>query len=243
LSDQPSSDSRRKFLKGSFVGISALTFAGQLPALAKSRQEEEAAKRFFAEPENSFLEIAVDRIIPPDERWPGAREAGVVEYIDRQMAGPWGRGELVYRHGPFYEGTAAQGYQFEYTPAELFRRSMNAINNHFASQGTPFDKLSDADKDAYLASLEKGGIDLDGVDSAVFFDQLLGMTVQGFFADPMYGGNRNMAGWRMIGFPGAYADYYDLVDKHGIEFKREPLSIADRDHPDSSLHKMKMRRA
>ena len=242
MSEKPSSDSRRKFLKGSFVSISALTLAGQLPALTKARQEEEA-KRFFAEPESSFLDLAVDRIIPPDERWPGAREAGVVEYIDRQMAGPWGRGELVYRHGPYYEGTASQGYQFEYTPAELFRRSISAINNHFASQGTSFDKLSGADKDAYLASLEKGGIDLDGVDSAVFFDQLLGMTVQGFFADPVYGGNRDMVGWRMIGFPGAYADYYDLVDKHGIEFKREPLSIADRDHPDSSLNKMKMRRA
>jgi len=72
LSEKPSSDSRRNFLKGSFVGISALTLAGQLPAIAKSRQEEEA-KRFFEVPENSFLQSAVDRIIPPDERWPGAR--------------------------------------------------------------------------------------------------------------------------------------------------------------------------
>ena len=241
MSDKENPNSRRSFLKGTFVGISAVTLGSQVPALANAGAAKRT-ERFFTEPENSFLDLAVDRLIPPDERWPGARGAGVVEYIDRQMAGPWGRGELVYRHGPFYEGTASQGYQFEYTPAELFRRSINAINNQFAAQGTSFSTLSDSDKDAYLAKLEKGGIDLDGVDSAVFFDQLLGMTVQGFFADPMYGGNRNMAGWKMIDFPGAYADYFDLVDKHGMEFKREPLAIADRDHPESSLHKMDMRR-
>lgn len=234
MSEKPSSNSRRDFLKGSLVGISAVTLASQVP-MANAGSSEKAG-RFFTEPENSFLELAVDRIIPPDERWPGAREACVVEYIDRQMAGEWGRGELVYRHGPFYEGTPAQGYQFEYTPAELFRRSINAINTQLAAQGTSFAQLSDEQRDAYLAKLEKGGMDLDGVPCNVFFDQLLDMTVQGFFSDPMYGGNKGMVGWRMIGFPGAYADYYDLVDKHGIEFKREPLSIADRNSPFSSVH-------
>jgi len=58
--------------------------------------------------------------------------------------------------------------------------------------------------------------------------------VEGFFSDPIYGGNKNKIAWKMIGFPGAYADYYDLIDKHGVEFHREPLSIADR----PSLHSM-----
>ena len=240
MSDKPNSQSRRSFLKGSLVGIS-LTVSSQLPILGNPIPQDKT-ERFFTEPEDGFLKLAVDRLIPPDERWPGAAEAGVVEYIDQQMAGPWGRGELLYRHGPFYEGSAAQGYQFEYTPAELFRRSISAINNRLSAQGTPFAQMSNEDKDTYLASLEKGGIDLDGVASNVFFDQLLDMTVQGFFSDPMYGGNKNMVGWRMIGFPGAYADYFDLIDKHGVEFKREPLSIADRNSPSSSLHKMAMRR-
>jgi len=143
----------------------------------------------------------------------------------------------MYRHGPFHKGLPTQGYQLEYTWAELFRRSMNAINNHFTDQGTSFARLASGQKDAYLVSLEKGGIDLDGVPSDTFFEALLNVTVQGFFADPMYGGNKNMAGWRMIGFPGAYADYNDLIDKHGIEFKREPLSIADRESPYSSVHR------
>jgi gluconate 2-dehydrogenase gamma chain len=144
------------------------------------------------------------------------------------MAGAWGRGEMLYRHGPFRKGTPMQGYQLEYTPAELFRRSIGAINAHFASQAKSFDQLSAEEKDAYLTSLEKGDIDLDGVPSNIFFDFLLQHTVEGFFSDPIYGGNRNKIAWKMIGFPGAYADYYDLIDKHGVEFHREPLSIADR---------------
>ena len=37
---------------------------------------------------------------------------------------------------------------------------------------------------------------------------------EGFFSDPVYGGNRNMVGWSMIGFPGTRYDYRDLVDRH-----------------------------
>jgi gluconate 2-dehydrogenase gamma chain len=208
-----------------------------VPAVFAEPKPGEKTGRFCNESELRFLESAVDRLIPPDEKWPGASGAGVVEYIDRQLAGPWGRGELMYRHGPFHKGLPTQGYQLEYTWAELFRRSMNAINNHFTDQGTSFARLTNEQKDAYLSSLEKGGIDLDGVPSDTFFEALLNVTVQGFFADPMYGGNKNMAGWRMIGFPGAYADYNDLIDKHGIEIKREPLSIADRESPNSSVHR------
>jgi len=170
---------------------------------------------------------AVDRLIPPDERWPGAAEADVVNYIDLQMAGPWGKGELLYRHGPFRRGTPSQGYQLEYTPAELFRRSMAAIHSHFSAQGKSFDQLPPAQKDAYLTNLEKGGIDLDGVPSNTFFDFLLKHTVEGFFSDPIYGGNKNKISWKMIGFPGAYSDYYDLIDKHGVELRREPMGIGD----------------
>jgi gluconate 2-dehydrogenase gamma chain len=59
---------------------------------------------------------------------------------------------------------------------------------------------------------------------------LLKMTVEGYFSDPVYGGNRNMAAWRMIGFPGAYANYYDAIDRHGVKFEREPMSIGEDRH-------------
>lgn len=226
MSEGPHSNSRRNFLKSGLVLISTATLAGETPAVFGSPRAEEA-HRFLNESERRFLLAAVDRLIPKDEGWPGAAEAGVVNYIDLQMAGAWGRGEMLYRHGPFRKGTPMQGYQLEYTPAELFRRSIGAINAHFASLAKSFDQLPAEEKDAYLSTLEKGDIDLDGVPSNIFFDFLLQHTVEGFFSDPIYGGNKNKIAWKMIGFPGAYADYHDLIDKHGVEFHREPLSIAD----------------
>jgi gluconate 2-dehydrogenase gamma chain len=226
MSEGPNSNSRRNFLRSSLVLISTATLAGEAPALLGNPRAEEP-HRFLNESERRFLLAAVDRLIPANDGWPGAAEAGVVDYIDLQMAGPWGRGEMLYRHGPFRKGTPTQGYQLEYTPSELFRRSILAINAHFASQAKSFDQLPAEEKDAYLSSLEKGDIDLDGVPSNIFFDFLLQHTIEGFFSDPIYGGNKNKIAWKMIGFPGAYADYHDLIDKHGVEFQREPLSIAD----------------
>lgn len=236
MTDQVNLNSRRNFLKSALVGISAINLSTQVPPALAGTKPSETRERFLDESEIRFLESAVDRLIPPDEKWPGATEAGVVHYIDLQMAGAWGRGDLIYRNGPFREGTASQGYQFEYAPAELFRRSIAAINNHLAAQGTSFDQLNPEDKDAFLANLEHGGMDLDGVPSNIFFDQLLDQTVQGFFSDPMYGGNKDKVGWRMIGFPGAYADYYDLVDQHGIAFNREPMSIEEGISVHSMMH-------
>lgn len=226
MGDRPNSSSRRNFLTSGLIAISTATLAGEAPALL-GNPPAGATPRVLNESERLFLHAAVERLIPADEKWPGAAEAGVVNYIDLQMAGQWGKGELLYRHGPFRKGTPSQGYQLEYTPAELFRRSIAAINAHFSEEGKSFDRLTPAEKDAYLTSLEKGGIDLDGVPSNTFFDFLLKHTVEGFFSDPIYGGNKNKIAWKMIGFPGAYSDYYDLIDKHGVELRREPLGIGD----------------
>jgi gluconate 2-dehydrogenase gamma chain len=68
------------------------------------------------------------------------------------------------------------------------------------------------------------------VPSDVFFAHLWESTVEGFFSDPVYGGNANMVAWRMIGFPGAYASYYDLVDQHGIRIGHPPMSLAEDSH-------------
>jgi gluconate 2-dehydrogenase gamma chain len=228
MSDGSHSNSRRNFLKSGLIAISTAALPNSTPAAgAEPTTPTPAPARFLNEPERHFLESAVDRLIPPDERWPGATEAGVVNYIDLQMGGAWGKGNLIYRHGPFRKGSWTQGYQLEYTPAELFRRSITAINASFSAQGTMFSRLSLADKDAYLEKLEKGDLDLDGVPSNVFFDFLWKHTQEGFFADPIYGGNKNKVAWKMVGFPGAYTDFFELVDQHGMEFQREPVGIAD----------------
>jgi gluconate 2-dehydrogenase gamma chain len=228
--------SRRKFV--ATIGAATVAPASALyPAQAAAPQQmappvspAESAKPvylFFNLAEAAFIDSACERLIPADESGPGALGAGVPNYLDKQLGGAWGSGERLYRSGPWKAGSPSQGYQLPFTPAELFHVALRAINRHFETQGAAFGTLSAEGQDTYLKTLEAGGADLDGVPSAVFFDMLLRMTVEGFFSDPVYGGNRDMVAWRMIGFPGAYADYYEAIDRHGEKFVREPMSIGE----------------
>jgi gluconate 2-dehydrogenase gamma chain len=197
---------------------------------AGGRDSVEHVYLFFNAAEARFVEAACERLIPADESGVGALGAGVPNYLDKQLGGAWGAGERLYRSGPWHPGTPSQGYQLPLTPAELFHTALRAINRDFDQRQTAFSALTANDQDAYLKSLEAGGRDLDGVPSEAFFDMLLKMTVEGFFADPVYGGNRDMAAWRMIGFPGAYAEYYEAIDRHGAKFEREPMSLGEDGH-------------
>jgi gluconate 2-dehydrogenase gamma chain len=208
------------------AGGAMLTTGLRLEGAAGEPRTTPTTYLFFNREEAAFVEAAVSRLIPGDEKSPGALEGGVPNYIDKQLGGAWGAGERLYRSGPWQPGTPSQGYQLPFTPAELFRKALAAIHKELANAGTHFTKMSAHQQDAYLRNLEAGGKNLDGVPSAVFFAQLWQSTVEGFFSDPVYGGNRDMVGWRMIGFPGAYASYYDLVDRHGIEINRPPMSLA-----------------
>ncbi len=124
MSSGSSSDSRRTFLRSTFVSVSTLR-ATRASGEGEGRERlKPTSWRFLTEAEASFLEAAVERLIPADEQWPGAKELGAVNYIDIQMAGPWGRGEMIFRGGPFQKGTPSQGYQLEYTPADLMRRAI-----------------------------------------------------------------------------------------------------------------------
>ena len=182
---------------------------------------------FFNAQEVEFIEAACERLIPADEIGPGALDAWVPNYLDKQLGGAWGAGERLYRSGPWQPGTPMQGYQLPFTPAELFHTAIRAINNELEARHTSFARLSTDQQDAYLKDLEATGKDLDGVPSAAFFEMLLQMTIEGYFSDPVYGGNRDMAAWKMIGFPGAYANYYETIDHHGVKFERAPMSIGD----------------
>jgi gluconate 2-dehydrogenase gamma chain len=190
-------------------------------------QAQSTTYLFLNDEEAAFIEAAVARLIPADEKWPGGVEAGVPNYIDKQLSGAWGAGERLYRSGPWLPGTPSQGYQLPFTPAELFRTALAALNAELSRAGTPFAKMSAEQQDAYLKGLQAGSKNLGGVPSDVFFAHLWQSTVEGFFSDPVYGGNRDMVAWRMIGFPGAYASYYDLVDQHGIKIDRPPMSLAE----------------
>lgn len=217
-----------------FAATGAVAAALATPPEAASQQARPAAQPttylFFNTDEVAFIEAAVSRLIPADDKWPGALEAGVANFLDKELNGAWGAGERLYRSGPWQPGTPSQGYQLPFTPAELFRTALAAINKDLARAGTPFAKMSGEQQDAYLRSLEAGAADLGGVPSHVFFAHLWNATVEGFFSDPVYGGNRDMVAWKMIGFPGAYASYYELVDQHGLKLDRKPTSLAEDSH-------------
>jgi gluconate 2-dehydrogenase gamma chain len=221
--------SRRAMFKAAgAVGAAILPVASVTAATSPAAPA--IAYLFLNSIEAAFIEAAVARLIPADDQWPGAIEAGVPNYIDKQLAGAWGAGERLYRGGPWQPGTPSQGYQLPFTPAELFRTALDAIDKDLSRSGTPFVRMTAAEQDAYLHGLEAGGKDLGGVPGDVFFAHLWSCTVEGFFSDPVYGGNRDMVAWRMIGFPGAFASYYALVDKHGIKIDRPPMSLAQDSH-------------
>jgi gluconate 2-dehydrogenase gamma chain len=225
--------SRRDFLKS--AGTAAVTTAaapavvgGTAAAAQAPGAGAPAARtyRFFTPDEAAFVEAAMARLIPADAQWAGALEADVPVYLDRELAGAWGAGARFYASGPWRQGTPSQGYQLPHTPAEFFRKAIRGVNALLRAENRDFTRMSAADQDAFLQGLEKGSADLDGIPSEVFFDNLLASTVEGFFADPAYGGNRDMVSWRMIGFPGAHAAYHDLVERHGVVVRRAPVSFA-----------------
>jgi gluconate 2-dehydrogenase gamma chain len=171
---------------------------------------------YFTPAEAATVEAFVDRLIPPDPETPGGKDCGCAVFIDRQLAGPYGRNEAFYMMGPFQEGTKQQGPQSALTIAQQYRKALAAFDaacrQKFSSK--TFAGLSDAEKDGVIKGLEDGSFQLEGYDGKTFFTQILKDTQNGFLADPIYGGNKDLAAWKMIGFPGTHYDYRDWIDRH-----------------------------
>ncbi|MGF6574105.1 gluconate 2-dehydrogenase gamma chain [Paraburkholderia sp. GAS333] len=234
--------SRRGFLRSAIALVPAGTLAGcdaqhnaSNPAASASNPngQDNASMpradykpRFFDAKEWSFVNAAVDRLIPADSEGPGAIEAGVPEFIDRQMDTPYAHGALWYMQGPFRQGAPELGYQLKLVPRDLYRLGIASVNAYCTkTYAKPFDALDAATRDTVLGALEKGSIDLAEVPANVFFAQLLQNTREGYFCDPIHGGNRDMGGWKMIGFPGARADFMDFVNQNGEAYPYGPVSI------------------
>ena len=186
--------------------------------------------QFLTQDEVSFLDAAVSRLIPADDLGPGAKEAGVTTFLDRQLGGAFGKGSSWYMQGPWKKGEETQGYQSRMSPAELYRASIKAIDTYCGGKfgGKKFSQLSADQQDQILSGIEKGDVKLEGVDAKSFFTMFLQNTVEGFFSDPLYGGNRDMVGWKLIGFPGARYDYRPYVKKHGEKLNFPPVGITGR---------------
>jgi gluconate 2-dehydrogenase gamma chain len=183
---------------------------------------------FLSQAEVAFLDAAVSHLIPKDELGPGAKEAGVSYFIDQQLFGGYGTMAKKYTQGPWPEGTPQQGYQSPLTPAAVYRAGIRDTNKHCEkTYGKTFDALSRAQQDEVLKGLDGGKIELEQVRAQFFFNMLLNNTVEGFFADPVYGGNRDKAGWKLVGFPGVAAVYTTFIEKHNVPYRAQPVSIAD----------------
>lgn len=207
------------------AGMPWRPFAGDPPPGAKP-----GPWVFFTPEEGAAVEALVDRLIPPDPETPGGKDCGCAVFIDRQLAGPYGGAAGLYWSPPFLPETPEQGLQGPFTPAQLYRRMLPALDAHCrdAYAGKTFAQLPDAAKDQIITGMQNGSLLLQGTSATPFFETLLQDTRYGFFADPIYGGNRDMAAWKMIGFPGARYDYRDWVERHNERYPHPPISIAGR---------------
>jgi gluconate 2-dehydrogenase gamma chain len=236
---------RREFLKG--IGV-----VGAVAPLAVGAAEQEpgaghepgqvhdrltsapvagiAPLRFFTSIEAAVIVALVDTLIPKDDVGPGGIEVGVPTFIDREMAGAFGRGARMYMQGPFAAGTPQQGYQLPLTPAELYRVGIADLNAWIAKAhgGKTFDQLGTADRVAALKLVEDGKAEFAQVPPRAFFNMLLRTTMEGYCGDPLYGGNQNKAVWKMIGFPGAIGMFVGEIEHYrDKKYDVEPKSIQD----------------
>ena len=240
MKDDGTSDAglgRRDFLKGAVVGgaAAATTTTGiGLTSQAQAQQPAAAAASpgysFLSLDEAAFVEALVDHMVPADELTPKGTDLGINVYIDRALAGAWGKGDRLYMQGPWKTGVPSQGYQLPLTPAELYRAGIAATNVHCRSAyGKPFDRLDDRQREEVLVGLSSGKLNFDnGLPARVFWTTVYQTVMEGMFSDPIYGGNRDKAGWRMIGFPGVIAVHRENVEKFRDKaFPANPVGIAD----------------
>lgn len=185
---------------------------------------------FFNADEAATIEAIVDRLIPADELSMGGKEAGCAVFLDRQLAGDYGKSVVQYLSGPAAKGTPQQGPQFTNTIAQRYRINLAALENYCRGQyaGKGFSALDADAQDKLLGDLEAGHVTLKDVDGISFFNQLLQNTREGYFADPIYGGNKDMVDWKLVGFPGARYDYRDYIGRRGEDLKLIPVSLIDR---------------
>jgi gluconate 2-dehydrogenase gamma chain len=210
---------RRAFLVRAAVGAGAVASAGLVPdAFAQNQEQDKKAKgeanapapqhpsgnehgAFLNHDQATTIAAFTERLIPGAPGKPGASEAGVLNYIDLALAGAYADLQDFYRRGL----------------ASLDAYCRKTYNESFA-------RLSAAQQDETTAALEEGkATGFTWPTAQAFFNTVRTHTMEGMFADPVYGGNKDFAGWRLVGFPGAQAIFTPADMQNTKAFTRAPI--------------------
>lgn len=211
MKDKEQSESRRAFLKGAAAGAGAGAVAAFVPtANAQSGSETQSSEigpadtshgAFFNHEQAAAVAAFAERIMPGAPGKPGATEANVLNYIDLALAGAYADQQHFYRRG------------------------LVALDAYCGSAyEAPFANLDPAQQDAVITALEDGSAEgFEWPSAQAFFQTLRTHTMEGMFADPVYGGNKDFAGWRLVGFPGAQFTYTPAEVQSIEPFGRAPI--------------------
>jgi gluconate 2-dehydrogenase gamma chain len=233
--------SRRIFLKVAGAGVAGAVVGGAATYAATVAQQPTAPPpapvslpplRFFNDAQARVITAMAERIFPHDATGPGATDAHVINYIDGRLVSAWGQGARTYRQGPFFQPQdSGHGAQSPMTPRDIYKDGLDALEVYCRRQfNQSFDTLQPSQQDDVLHALEQGTVDTFAtVSAARFFAIFRQNVVEGLFADPLYGGNANLIGWRWVGFPGdpmVYGDPYGrLIDKFNTPYNVEPQPL------------------
>jgi gluconate 2-dehydrogenase gamma chain len=204
---------RRDFLIQTVAGVGAVATAAVPEAQAQTPSAPPASAPAqpvgkgagvgaFLNIDNAItVEAMAERIMPGAAGKPGARDLGVLNYIDLALAGPYARLQEFYRLGL----------------AQLDAYCKSEFKGGFAD-------LSADEQDKALVALQQGKASgFEWPTAKDFFETVRTHTMEGMFADPLYGGNKNYGGWRLVGFPGAQAMFTKNDMESSGPFAREPI--------------------
>jgi gluconate 2-dehydrogenase gamma chain len=205
---------------------------GAAPATAPPESAPTPGYLSFSRDEAAFVETMVDIMCPADAYTRSGVDCGLATYIDRQLAGDFGKGAKRYMRGPWQAGKPQHGLQLPLSPEQFFKAGLEAVNAACAAKfGKPFDQVSAADADSFLSDLAAGKVSDARLPLGTWFNELVyPLFAQACFADPIYGGNSGKVFWKLIGYPGLPAAHaIDIVQFRGKPFPgaKDPKSIAD----------------
>ena len=210
-------EARRAFLLGAAVGAGAVAGATLVPdALAQTHDARTTGTgtgpvhspaggpglgAFFNSEDAATVAAFTERLMPGAPGKPGAREADVLNYIDLALAGAYADLQYFYRRG---------------------LASLDAYCRKTYKE--PFGRLSAAQQDEVIAALEQSkASEFSWPSAAAFFNTVRTHTMEGMFADPIYGGNKDFAGWRLVGFPGGQIEFTAADMQSSGPFTRLPI--------------------